>query len=135
MTSRNDRVEGVLLATAAGDALGAPYEFQPARGPELEVAMVGGGGWEPGEWTDDTSMAIAIAEVAATGADLRRRGGAGRHRRTVARVDSWTPKTSASRPARCSPRPDATAASRRRGPAPKRPNCISAPGAPPATAR
>jgi ADP-ribosylglycohydrolase len=45
----------------------------PPRGPELEVAMVGGGsfGWEPGEWTDDTSMAIAIAEVAATGADLR----------------------------------------------------------------
>ena len=35
--------------------------------------MVGGGGfgWEPGEWTDDTAMAIAIAEVAATGADLR----------------------------------------------------------------
>ena len=71
MTSYNDRVEGVLLGTAAGDALGAPYEFRPPRGPELEVAMVGGGGWEPGEWTDDTSMAIAIAEVAATGADLR----------------------------------------------------------------
>ena len=71
MTARDDRAEGVLLATAVGDALGAPYEFQPARGPELEVAMVGGGGWEPGEWTDDTSMAIAIAEVAATGADLR----------------------------------------------------------------
>ena len=71
MTSYNDRVEGVLLATATGDALGAPYEFKPPRGPELEVAMVGGGPWEPGEWTDDTSMAIAIAEVAATGADLR----------------------------------------------------------------
>ncbi|WP_319436175.1 ADP-ribosylglycohydrolase family protein [Mycobacterium sp. RTGN5] len=68
-----DRAVGVLLGTAAGDALGAPYEFGPPRGPELEVAMVGGGsfGWEPGEWTDDTSMAIAIAEVAATGADLR----------------------------------------------------------------
>src|SRR6476660_4131252 len=68
-----DRAVGVLLGTAAGDALGAPYEFGPSRGPELEVAMVGGGGfgWEPGEWTDDTSMAIAIAEVAATGADLR----------------------------------------------------------------
>jgi ADP-ribosyl-[dinitrogen reductase] hydrolase len=26
---------------------------------------------DPGEWTDDTSMAIAIAEVATTGADLR----------------------------------------------------------------
>jgi ADP-ribosylglycohydrolase/protein-tyrosine phosphatase len=68
-----DRACGVLLATAAGDALGAAYEFGPPRGPELEVAMIGGGpfGWEPGEWTDDTSMAIAIAEVAATGADLR----------------------------------------------------------------
>lgn len=71
MTSLHDRVEGVLLATAAGDALGAPYEFGPPRGPELEVAMVGGGIWERGEWTDDTSMAIAVAEVAATGADLR----------------------------------------------------------------
>ena len=71
MTSRKDRIEGVLLATAAGDALGAPYEFQPPRGPELDVAMVGGGVWEPGEWTDDTAMAIAIAEVAATGVDLR----------------------------------------------------------------
>src|SRR6478609_7093799 len=71
MTSYQDRVEGVLLATAAGDALGAPYEFRPPRGPELEVAMVGGGPWERGEWTDDTAMAIAIAEVAATGADLR----------------------------------------------------------------
>jgi ADP-ribosylglycohydrolase len=35
--------------------------------------MIGGGGfgWAPGEWTDDTSMAIAIAEVAAGGTDLR----------------------------------------------------------------
>ena len=72
-TAQLDRAVGVLLATAAGDALGAPYEFQPPRGPELDVAMVGGGafGWKPGEWTDDTSMAIAIAEVASTGADLR----------------------------------------------------------------
>jgi ADP-ribosylglycohydrolase/protein-tyrosine phosphatase len=72
-TAQLDRACGVLLGTAAGDALGAAYEFGPPRGPELEVAMVGGGafGWEPGEWTDDTSMALAIAEVAATGADLR----------------------------------------------------------------
>jgi ADP-ribosyl-[dinitrogen reductase] hydrolase len=72
-TAQLDRACGVLLGTAAGDALGAPYEFGPPRGPDLEVAMVGGGGfgWEPGEWTDDTSMAIAIAEVAAAGADLR----------------------------------------------------------------
>jgi ADP-ribosyl-[dinitrogen reductase] hydrolase len=72
-TAQLDRAIGALLGTAAGDALGAAYEFGPPRGPELEVAMVGGGafGWEPGEWTDDTSMAIAIAEVIATGADLR----------------------------------------------------------------
>jgi ADP-ribosyl-[dinitrogen reductase] hydrolase len=72
-TTQLDRACGTLLGTAAGDALGAPYEFGPPRGNDLEVAMVGGGsfGWEPGEWTDDTSMAIAIAEVAATGADLR----------------------------------------------------------------
>lgn len=72
-TAQLDRAVGTLLANAAGDALGAPYEFEPARGPELEVAMVGGGafGWQRGEWTDDTSMAIAIAEVAATAVDLR----------------------------------------------------------------
>lgn len=72
-TAQIDRACGVLLATAAGDALGAPYEFEPARGPDKDVAMVGGGyfRWQPGEWTDDTSMAIAIAEVAATGVDLR----------------------------------------------------------------
>ncbi|ANO06880.1 ADP-ribosylglycohydrolase family protein [Mycobacteroides abscessus] len=66
-----DRAIGALLGTAAGDALGAPYEFQPPRAPGQEVAMVGNGLWEPGEWTDDTAMAIAIAEVAATGQDLR----------------------------------------------------------------
>ncbi|MGB3485873.1 MAG: ADP-ribosylglycohydrolase family protein [Mycobacterium sp.] len=70
MTSQHDRIEGVLLGTAAGDALGAPYEFGPPRGPDLTVEMAGGGPWAPGEWTDDTAMAIAIAEVAASGADL-----------------------------------------------------------------
>lgn len=70
-TAQLDRAVGALLGTAAGDALGAPYEFGPPRGPELEVAMTGGGVWEPGEWTDDTSMAIAIAETAAAGVDLR----------------------------------------------------------------
>ncbi|BDE14795.1 MULTISPECIES: ADP-ribosylglycohydrolase family protein [Mycobacterium] len=71
MAAYDDRFEGALLGMAAGDALGAPYEFGPPRGLDKEVAMVGGRGWEVGEWTDDTAMAIAIAEVAATGADLR----------------------------------------------------------------
>ena len=62
-TAQLDRAVGVLVATAAGDALGAPYEFEPPRGPELQVEMVGGGsfGWAPGEWTDDTSMALCLA--------------------------------------------------------------------------
>lgn len=87
MASRHDRIEGVLLGTAAGDALGAPYEFQPPRGPELTVEMAGGGGWERGEWTDDTAMAIAIAEVAATGADLR---DAAAQDAVVARWHEWS---------------------------------------------
>jgi ADP-ribosyl-[dinitrogen reductase] hydrolase len=68
-----DRAAGVLLGMACGDALGAGYEFGPALGRDVPVGMIGGGPfrWEPGEWTDDTSMAIAIAEVSATGADLR----------------------------------------------------------------
>lgn len=68
---RNDRAAGVLLATAAGDALGAGYEFTTPT-PETVIDMIGGGlgGFAPGEWTDDTSMAVAIAEVAATGVDL-----------------------------------------------------------------
>ena len=72
-TAQLDRAAGVLLGMACGDALGAPFEFGPPLGPDVPVAMTGGGslGWTPGEWTDDTSMAIAIAEAAATGVDLR----------------------------------------------------------------
>jgi len=71
MSSYQDRVEGVLLGTAAGDALGAPYEFKPPMRQRESVAMKRSALWEAGEWTDDTSMAIAIAEVAAEGLDLR----------------------------------------------------------------
>jgi ADP-ribosylglycohydrolase/predicted protein tyrosine phosphatase len=72
-TAQLDRAAGVLLGAACGDALGAPYEFGPPMRPDIPVTMMGGGsfGWSPGEWTDDTSMAIAIAEISATGADLR----------------------------------------------------------------
>jgi ADP-ribosylglycohydrolase len=70
--AQRDRAAGVLLAGACGDALGAGYEFGPPMQVNEPIGMVGGGpfGWAPGEWTDDTSMAIPIARAAAAGADL-----------------------------------------------------------------
>jgi ADP-ribosylglycohydrolase len=65
--SELDRAAGVMVGSAAGDALGAGYELE-LIGPR-DPDMIGGGpfGWEPGEWTDDTQMAICIAEEAASG--------------------------------------------------------------------
>lgn len=64
--SRDDRAAGVLAGMACGDALGAPYEFGPPLGPEVPVGMVGGGpfDWAPGEWTDDTQMAVVLLDAA-----------------------------------------------------------------------
>ncbi|GAB4483591.1 MAG: ADP-ribosylglycohydrolase family protein [Anaerolineales bacterium] len=58
------RFEGCLLGLACGDALGAAVEFQaPGSFPPL-TDMVGGGPFHlaPGQWTDDTSMALCLAE-------------------------------------------------------------------------
>jgi ADP-ribosyl-[dinitrogen reductase] hydrolase len=65
--SEQDRIAGAMLGMAAGDALGAGYEFESS--PQGEISMIGGGlgDFAPGEWTDDTSMAVCIAEVTATG--------------------------------------------------------------------
>ena len=70
--SQIDRAIGVLLGSAVGDALGAGYEFA-AVSPTLIPGMIGGGlgDFAPGEWTDDTSQAVAIAQVVALGEDLR----------------------------------------------------------------
>ncbi|MET0953190.1 MAG: ADP-ribosylglycohydrolase family protein [Aeromicrobium sp.] len=72
MTYSHDRAAGVLLGQACGDALGVPYEFGPALPDSFTPVMAGGGpfGFAPGEYSDDTSMAVCIAEVARTGADL-----------------------------------------------------------------
>lgn len=69
-TQQTDRAAGVLLGQACGDALGVPYEFSTP--PRDEPQMIGGGlgPYAPGEWSDDTQMAVCIAQVAATGADL-----------------------------------------------------------------
>ncbi|MFG2454731.1 ADP-ribosylglycohydrolase family protein [Streptomyces sp. NPDC048512] len=68
-----DRAAGVLLGAAAGDALGVPYEFKATLRADQQPMMIGGGlgPYEPGEYSDDTQMQVCIAQVAATGADLR----------------------------------------------------------------
>ena len=58
-----DRFRGCLLGLAAGDALGTTLEFRRPGSFEPIDDMVGGGpyGLRPGQWTDDTSMALCLA--------------------------------------------------------------------------
>ncbi len=68
---RQERFRGCLLGLAAGDAVGTTVEFR-ARGSFTPVTdMTGGGPFQlkPGQWTDDTSMALCLA------ASLVERGG------------------------------------------------------------
>src|SRR5215469_5994566 len=59
-----DRYRGALLGLAAGDALGTTLEFSPPGTFKPITDMIGGGpfGLKPGQWTDDTSMALCLAE-------------------------------------------------------------------------
>ncbi len=59
-----DRVRGALLGLAVGDALGTTLEFKEPGAFEPITDMVGGGAFslQPGQWTDDTSMALCLAE-------------------------------------------------------------------------
>ena len=58
-----DRFRGCLLGLAAGDALGTTLEFRVPGSFEPIDDMVGGGTFrlQPGQWTDDTSMALCLA--------------------------------------------------------------------------
>jgi ADP-ribosyl-[dinitrogen reductase] hydrolase len=58
-----NRFRGCLLGLAVGDALGTTAEFRPRGSFPGIVDMVGGGpfGLKPGQWTDDTSMALCLA--------------------------------------------------------------------------
>lgn len=72
--TEKQRVIGMITGAAVGDALGAPFEFLPGglyrdRFPEPVLGGIGemqGGGsfdWAPGEFTDDTQMALSLAEA------------------------------------------------------------------------
>ena len=70
-----EKYQGCLVGLACGDAVGVTVEFQPRGSFEPVTDMVGGGPFDlnPGEWTDDTSMALCLAEslLAANGFDAR----------------------------------------------------------------
>jgi ADP-ribosyl-[dinitrogen reductase] hydrolase len=59
-----ERYRGCLLGLAIGDAVGTTLEFKPPGTFRPIEDMVGGGpfGLEAGQWTDDTSMALCLAE-------------------------------------------------------------------------
>jgi ADP-ribosyl-[dinitrogen reductase] hydrolase len=60
----SERYRGALLGLAAGDALGTTVEFKQ-RGTFSQVTEIVGGGvfdLAPGQWTDDTSMALCLAD-------------------------------------------------------------------------
>ena len=62
--SAHDRARGALLGLAAGDAVGTTVEFASPGSFKPVTDMVGGGPFrlDPGQWTDDTSMALCLAE-------------------------------------------------------------------------
>ncbi len=82
-----DRAAGVVVAAAVGDALGAGYEFRalcPAEAVEMRRGALTGR--PAGAWTDDTDMALCVAQVAATGTSL---DGIEGRRAVAARFSDW----------------------------------------------
>ena len=68
-----DRQRGCLIGMAVGDALGAAVEFKQPGAFEPVTGYRDGGPHRlaPGQWTDDTSMALALADsLGAAGWDL-----------------------------------------------------------------
>ena len=59
-----DRIRGALIGLAVGDAVGTSVEFKPPGTFPPVTDMVARSPFrlKPGEWTDDTSMALCLAE-------------------------------------------------------------------------
>lgn len=69
---QHDRAMGAWMGLAVGDAVGTTIEFRARDSYAPLTDMVGGGpfGLRPGEWTDDTSMAWALAASLAANPDF-----------------------------------------------------------------
>ncbi|NTU76030.1 MAG: ADP-ribosylglycohydrolase family protein, partial [Anaerolineaceae bacterium] len=57
-----DRLHGTAVGAAVGDALGMPLEFGPARRTTELIRDMKTGRLVSGSFTDDTEMALALAE-------------------------------------------------------------------------
>ena len=59
-----DRAVGALVGLAIGDAIGTTLEFRPRDSYQPLTDMIGGGPFrlKPGQWTDDTAMALALGD-------------------------------------------------------------------------
>jgi ADP-ribosyl-[dinitrogen reductase] hydrolase len=66
---------GALMGLAVGDALGTTIEFKPPGTFKPVTDITGGGPFnlQPGEWTDDTSLALCLAESLITVKDFNKR--------------------------------------------------------------
>ncbi len=62
--SELDKAIGALVGLAVGDSVGTTLEFRSPGSFEPLTDMVGGEPFRlaPGEWTDDTSMALCLAK-------------------------------------------------------------------------
>ncbi|RJF86814.1 ADP-ribosylglycohydrolase family protein [Oleomonas cavernae] len=80
-----DRALGALLGLAVGDALGTTLEFRSRDSLSPLTDMAGGGpfGLSAGQWTDDTAMALALAD------SLLRSGGRIDKRDLLVRFVNW----------------------------------------------
>ncbi|MBP2663055.1 MAG: ADP-ribosylation/Crystallin [Firmicutes bacterium] len=58
-----DQYRGALLGLAVGDTLGMPVEFKTPGSFTSITGLISGGRFNlnPGQWTDDTSMALCLA--------------------------------------------------------------------------
>jgi ADP-ribosyl-[dinitrogen reductase] hydrolase len=64
MPTLSDRICGAIIGLATGDALGTTLEFMRPGTFEPITDLIGGGPFrlKPGQWTDDTSMMLCLAE-------------------------------------------------------------------------
>jgi ADP-ribosyl-[dinitrogen reductase] hydrolase len=64
VSAAKDRAMGAFLGLAVGDALGTTLEFSVRDSRPWHTEMTGGGPFRlpAGAWTDDTSMALALAD-------------------------------------------------------------------------